>query len=85
MITFDPVGGKKDAYKVLDNLNAFTLAVSLGGVESLAENPWFHTHSDVSEEDKRKAGFFPQTIRLSIGLEDADDLCGDLDQALQKI
>ncbi|NOZ60675.1 MAG: PLP-dependent transferase [Calditrichaeota bacterium] len=85
MITFDPKGGKDEAYKILDNLRIFGLAVSLGGVESLAESPWFHTHLDVSDEDKRKSNFFPQTIRLSIGLEDADDLCDDLDQALSKI
>lgn len=85
MITFDPKGGKKEAYAILDNLQIFGLAVSLGGVESLAESPWFHTHLDVSDEDKRKSNFRPQTLRLSIGLEDADDLCSDLDQALKKI
>lgn len=83
MISFDPVGGKAESYKVLNSLRLFSLAVSLGGVESLAENPWFHTHSDVSEEDKRRSGFCPQTIRLSIGLEDANDLCEDLDRALE--
>ncbi|OQX88665.1 hypothetical protein B6D60_01520 [candidate division KSB1 bacterium 4484_87] len=85
MITFDPRGGKEEAYKILDNLKIFGLAVSLGGVESLAESPWFHTHLDVSDEDKEKSNFFPQTVRLSVGLEDADDLCEDLDQALSKI
>jgi len=85
MITFDPKGGKEEAYKILDNLKIFGLAVSLGGVESLAESPWFHTHLDVSDEDKLKSNFSPQTLRLSIGLEDAEDLCEDLDQALNKI
>ncbi len=85
MITFDPKGEKKEAYTVLNNLKIFGLAVSLGGVESLAENPWFHTHMDVSDEDKRKSRFNPQTLRLSVGIEDADDLCSDLDQALAKI
>lgn len=85
MITFDPIGDKKEAYAVLNNLHIFGLAVSLGGVESLAESPWFHTHLDVTDEDKRKSSFGPQTIRLSIGLEDADDLCKDLEQALAKI
>ena len=46
MITFDPVGNKENSYTVLNNLEIFYLAVSLGGVESLAENPWYHTHSD---------------------------------------
>lgn len=82
MITFDPVGNKENSYTVLNNLEIFYLAVSLGGVESLAENPWYHTHSDVSEESKAKAGMKPQSIRLSIGLEDADDLCDDLNYAL---
>jgi len=85
MITFDPKGEKKEAYTVLNNLKIFGLAVSLGGVESLAESPWFHTHLDVSDEDKRKSRFKPQTLRLSVGTEDADDLCSDLDQALSKI
>jgi methionine-gamma-lyase len=85
MITFDPVGGKTESYTVLDNLKVFTLAVSLGGVESLAENPWYHTHSDVTDEDKLKSGFSPETIRLSVGLEDADNLCADLDEALKRI
>ncbi|MEQ8164427.1 MAG: PLP-dependent transferase, partial [Smithellaceae bacterium] len=85
MITFDPVGKKENSYTVLNNLEIFYLAVSLGGVESLAENPWYHTHSDVSEEIKAKAGMKPQSIRLSIGLEDADDLCDDLNNALALI
>ncbi len=85
MITFDPKGGKKEAYTILNSLHIFGLAVSLGGVESLAESPWFHTHMDVSDEDKRKSRFNPQTVRLSVGIEDADDLCNDLDQALAKI
>jgi len=85
MITFDPKGGKKEAYTILNSLHIFGLAVSLGGVESLAESPWFHTHMDVSDEDKRKSRFNPQTVRLSIGIEDADDLCKDLEQALAKI
>jgi len=85
VITFDPKGGKKHAYTILNSLHIFGLAVSLGGVESLAESPWFHTHMDVSDEDKRKSRFNPQTVRLSVGIEDADDLCNDLDQALAKI
>ena len=85
MITFDPVGNKENSYTVLNNLEIFYLAVSLGGVESLAENPWYHTHSDVSEENKAKSGMKPQSIRLSIGLEDADDLCDDLNYALSLI
>ncbi|MBD3414251.1 MAG: aminotransferase class I/II-fold pyridoxal phosphate-dependent enzyme [Candidatus Aminicenantes bacterium] len=85
MITFDPKGEKKESYAILNSLKIFGLAVSLGGVESLAENPWFHTHMDVSDEDKRKSRFKPQTLRLSVGIEDADDLCQDLDQALSKI
>jgi len=85
MITFDPKGDKEKAFTVLNNLKIFGLAVSLGGVESLAESPWFHTHLDVSDEDKEKSNFKPQTLRLSIELEDPDDLCNDLDQALAKI
>ena len=85
MLTFDPIGGKEESYTILNNLNIFGLAVSLGGVESLAENPWFHTHLGVSDEDKKNSNFNPQTIRLAVGLEDPDDLCEDLDQALARI
>ncbi|MFH0766338.1 MAG: PLP-dependent aspartate aminotransferase family protein [Calditrichota bacterium] len=85
MITFDPIGNKETSYTILNNLGVFSLAVSLGGVESLAENPWFHTHTDVTEEDKRKSGFKPHTIRLSVGIEHPEDLCDDLEQALAKV
>ncbi|MBC8183215.1 PLP-dependent transferase [candidate division KSB1 bacterium] len=85
MITFDPAGGKEESYTILNNLEIFGLAVSLGGVESLAENPWFHTHLDVPDEDKLNSNFKPQTVRLAVGLEDPDDLCGDLEQALARI
>ena len=61
---------------------AITLAVSLGQVKTLIEHPFSMTHSAFSEDDKRKGGLHPGGVRLSIGLEDADDLISDLEQAL---
>jgi cystathionine gamma-synthase len=85
MITFDPIDRKTESYAILNNLKVFTVVVSLGGVESLAENLWVYTHSDVAQEDKRKSGFCPQTVRLSFVLEEPNDLCLGFDQALSKI
>ena len=58
------------------------MAVSLGGTESLAEHPYSMTHADVPEEEKKFYGFSDQMIRLSIGIEDVDDLILDLGLAL---
>lgn len=82
LMSFLVKGGKDEAYKVLNSLNVIKLAVSLGGTESLAEHPRSHTHADVSEEDQNQFGITENLIRLSVGLEDADDLIADLEQAL---
>ncbi|MBV9101194.1 MAG: cystathionine gamma-synthase [Candidatus Dormibacteraeota bacterium] len=70
------------ARNVLRRLRIFALAESLGAVESLAESPAMMTHASVPEEQRRKVGVGDGLIRLSIGVEDVDDLIGDLDQAL---
>lgn len=85
MVSFDIVGGEKQAFDFLDNLKLFHLAVSLGSTESLAEHPATMTHSDVSEEDRRKLGISERLIRLSIGVEHFDDLIWDIQQALDKV
>lgn len=82
MISFDVVGGEKEAFKFLNNLKIFHLAVSLGGTESLAEHPYSMTHADVPAEEKKFYGFSDQLVRLSIGIEDVDDLILDLNSAL---
>jgi methionine-gamma-lyase len=85
MISFDVVGGEKEAFKFLNSLRLFTLAVSLGSTESLAEHPATMTHADVSKEDQTKLNITPSLVRLSIGVENANDLIWDITQALEAI
>ena len=61
----------------------FSLAESLGGVESLIGYPWSMSHAAFPDEEKRRKGISERTVRLSVGIEHVDDLCEDLDQALQ--
>lgn len=70
---------------VMNNVKLFTLAVSLGGVESLIEHPASMTHASISKEDREKAGIQDELVRIAVGCEDYDDLKNDLDQALNKI
>ena len=72
----------ENAKKFLQSLKVFTLAVSLGGFESLAEHPASMTHAQVSAEEKVMHGITDNFVRLSVGIEDVEDLIGDLDQAL---
>ncbi len=83
LMSFTVRGGREEAYRVLDKLRVVKLAVSLGGTESLAEHPRTHTHSDVMPEDLDRFGVTEGMIRLSVGLEDADDIIADLKQALE--
>jgi len=85
MISFDIKGGEKEAFKFLDNLKLVKLAVSLGGTESLACHPYSMTHADVNKETKKLFGFTEALVRLSIGLEDSDDLIDDIKNALKKV
>ena len=78
-------GGQREAYTLLRGLTLFPQAVSLGGVESLIEYPWTMTHAAVPEEARRKMGIAENLVRVSVGLEDIDDLIGDFDQALADI
>jgi methionine-gamma-lyase len=82
IISFDVVGGEKEAFSFLNKLKIFHLAVSLGGTESLAEHPYTMTHADVPSEEKKFFGLSDQLIRLSVGIEDVDDLLLDLKLAL---
>lgn len=82
MVALDLAGGFADAARFLDNLNLFAQAVSLGDLESLACHPASTTHAAMSPEDRAKAGVTEQLVRLSIGVEDADDLIEDLARAL---
>jgi methionine-gamma-lyase len=82
MIAFDIVGGEAEAFRFLNALQVFRLAVSLGGTESLAEHPAAMTHSDVDPEERIEMGIGDCMVRLSIGVEHPEDLIADLEQAL---
>ena len=86
MVSFDIVGGNlKDANKVLKGTTLFSLAESLGGVESLIGHPASMTHASIPKKDRLKVGLTDSLIRLSVGVEDADDLIQDLEEALRNI
>ncbi len=82
IVTFFIDGGLDNARRFLENTKIFALAESLGGVESLVDHPAIMTHASVPPEERMKLGISDQLIRLSVGIEDVDDLLADLDQAL---
>ncbi|MFH4966681.1 cystathionine gamma-synthase [Gaetbulibacter sp. M240] len=84
MISFTTKGNNYEkAIKTVENLKVFTLAESLGGVESLAGHPASMTHASIPKEVREKTGVVDSLIRLSVGIEDIDDLIADLKQALE--
>ena len=83
--SFEVKGGEAGAFRCLDALSVIKLAVSLGGTESLASHPAAMTHSGVPEEVRRRLGISESMVRLSVGIEDAQDLVEDLRQALEKV
>ncbi len=83
MISFEISGGEAEAFRFLNALSLFSLAVSLGGTESLAEHPATMTHADVNREEQCRMGINERLIRLSVGVENPQDLIADLAQALQ--
>ncbi|MGB5386810.1 MAG: cystathionine gamma-synthase [Eudoraea sp.] len=83
MISFVPKGSSfKDAIAIVEKLKVFTLAESLGGVESLAGHPASMTHASIPKKEREKSGVVDSLIRLSVGIEDAQDLISDLKQAI---
>jgi cystathionine beta-lyase len=83
MISFSLVGNKmEDAHAVLKKVQLFALAESLGGVESLIGHPATMTHASIPKEEREKIGVVDSLIRLSVGIEDAEDLVTDLQNAL---
>ena len=83
MISFVPNGSSyDDAIKIVEKLQVFTLAESLGGVESLAGHPASMTHASIPKEEREKSGVVDALIRLSVGIEDIADLIADLEQAI---
>jgi cystathionine beta-lyase len=86
MVSFNLVGNKlEDAVTLVSNTKYFTLAESLGGVESLCGHPASMTHAAIPKEEREKTGVLDSLIRLSVGVEDIDDLISDLEYALDKI
>jgi methionine-gamma-lyase len=83
MISFDIKGGESSAFQVLNKLNLIKLAVSLGSNESLAQHPFHMTHSDIPDEEKKSLNLTESMIRLSVGIEDPEDLIQDLNQAME--
>ena len=84
IVTFFIKGGLEDARRFLERCRVFSLAESLGGVESLVDHPAIMTHASVPSSERAKLGISDTLIRLSVGIEDVEDLKADLDQALQK-
>ncbi len=82
MISFEVKGGIEKVNSVLQNVKIFSVAESLGGIESLICHPATMTHASMSREQKEKAGINERVIRLSVGIEYIDDLINDIDGAL---
>ncbi|NQU25737.1 MAG: aminotransferase class I/II-fold pyridoxal phosphate-dependent enzyme [Candidatus Nealsonbacteria bacterium] len=85
MVAFEVSAGRAAAEKLVESTELVLLAVSLGGVESLIEHPGSMSHAPLSDEQLQRAGIPPGLIRLSVGIEDPDDLIADLQQALDRL
>jgi len=85
MLSFEIEGGLKGAKRFLENLKIFALAESLGGVESLIEHPALMTHASVPRETREQVGVTDSLIRVSVGIENIEDLIADFDQAFEKM
>ena len=85
MVTFEVEGTGEDARRVSEAMRLFTLATSLGGVESLVSIPVLTSHAMISAEQREKMGVTEQMVRLSVGIESAEDLIADLEQALEVV
>ena len=82
MLSFEIKGGESAVKKLFSSLNLFTLAQSLGGVESLISHPSTMTHAGMEIEAQLEAGISQSLIRISVGIEDIDDILSDLQQGL---
>jgi O-succinylhomoserine sulfhydrylase len=82
MVAFEVKGGKSEAFRFLNTLQIFKISNNLGDAKSLATHPATTTHQRLTPEQRTELGIFARSVRLSIGLEDVDDLVADLEQAL---
>jgi cystathionine beta-lyase/cystathionine gamma-synthase len=85
MVTIELRGGASAAKRLCESTKLFSLGESLGGVESLIGYPWLMSHAAFPPEEKRRKGVTESVVRLSVGLEDAGDLCDDLARALARV
>ncbi len=85
MISFEMCGGYEAGRDLLNGVRLCTLAVSLGATDTLIEHPASMTHSTIDEEDQLKVGITPGLVRLSVGVEDCEDLIRDLERAMEKL
>ncbi|MCZ2129338.1 MAG: cystathionine gamma-synthase family protein [Bacteroidia bacterium] len=85
MISFDIKGGEKEAFTFLNSLKLIKLAVSLGSTESLAEHPATMTHCDVDPTERQKLSITEKMVRLSVGVENYEDIIADIRQALERV
>ncbi len=85
MLWFEVKGGLAAGKKLMDNIDVFSLAENLGSVESLITHPVTMTHADVEEAERKRVGIIDGLVRVSVGLEDAEDLIAALDKALKLV
>jgi O-succinylhomoserine sulfhydrylase len=85
MVAFEVKGGKREAFRFMNALQIFKITNNLGDAKSLVTHPSTTTHQRLTPEQRAELGIFDRSIRLSIGLEDVEDLKTDLDQALAAI
>jgi methionine-gamma-lyase len=85
MVSFKIKGGEAEAFAFLNHLNLISLAVSLGSTESLAEHPATMTHSEVDEADREEAGITDNLVRISVGVENPEDIIKDVDTAFEYV
>ena len=85
IFTFNIKGGQEEAFRFIDNLEIFSLLANVADVKSLVIHPATTTHAELSEEELKSVGILPNTIRLSIGTENIDDIIEDLDEAFSTL
>ena len=85
LISFEVKGGIEAGARLLDNVELMTLAVSLGGIETLIQHPPSMTHAAMPRDDRLAAGITDGLVRVSIGCEDVDDLIADFEQAFEMV
>jgi cystathionine beta-lyase/cystathionine gamma-synthase len=85
VVSFEVEGTGEDARRVSEGMRLFTLAPSLGSVESVVSIPVLTSHAMIPAEERAKMGVTEQMIRLSVGIENADDLIADLEHALEAV